>query len=339
MVWLRQFRDRLAGRRPGGDAGPATAPAASVSIDPATLMRLKSLELRARCVVEGFLSGIHRSPWHGFSVEFTDYRQYSPGDDIRYLDWRLFARQDRYYIKRFEDETNLRCYLVADFSRSMEYGTTGYTKADYARTALATLAWFLSRQHDAAGLVTFDEAVGEYLPARYRPGHLRRLMVALERATSGKRTQIAPSLEQIARLTPRRGMVVLVSDLLAPLDDLGRNLGFLRSRGHDILVVRVLDPREVDLDLSDSSIFQDLESGREMFVDPEAIRRDYRKRFAAHAAEIEQICRGQTARLLTVTTDQPLDRVLAELIQQQRRLAGRARRRPARAFGGNGAGA
>ncbi len=273
------------------------------------------------------MAGIHRSPWHGFSVEFTDYRQYSPGDDIRYLDWRLYARQDRYYIKRFEEETNLRCYLVADLSRSMEYGSGDYTKADYARTLLATLGYFLSMQHDAAGLLVFDEKVGEYLPPRFRPGHLRRLMICLERATSGKRTDVGPSLEQIARLTRRRGMVVLVSDMLAPLDGLERNLGYLRSRGHEVLIVRVLDPREVNFEFPDSSIFEDLESGREVFVDPDAIRRDYQRQFAAHAGQLETVCRGQGVQLMTLTTDQPLDVALAEFVRRRRRVAGRRARR------------
>src|SRR6188508_1989111 len=143
-------------------------------IDPVTLMRIKSLHLRAKVVVQGFLSGLHRSPHHGFSVEFSEYRQYSPGDDPRYLDWRLYARSDRYYIKKFEDETNLRCHLLVDNSRSMTFGSQGFTKAQYANTLAATLAWFLHQQGDAIGLLTFDEQIREYLPARNRIGHLRR---------------------------------------------------------------------------------------------------------------------------------------------------------------------
>src|SRR6188472_4035807 len=143
-------------------------------IDPVTLMRIKSLHLRAKVVVQGFLLGLHRSPHHGFSVEFSEYRQYSPGDDPRYLDWKLFARSDRYYIKRFEDETNLRCHLLVDLSRSMGYGSLAYDKATYAKTAAATIAYFLSLQRDAVGLVTFDAGIQDFLPARFRPGHLHR---------------------------------------------------------------------------------------------------------------------------------------------------------------------
>ena len=151
---------------------PATNKArAAAFIDPAALMRIKNLQLRAKVVVEGFLSGLHKSPVHGFSVEFTEYRQYTPGDDLRYLDWRLYARSDRYYLKRFEDETNLRCYLLVDLSRSMGFKSVSYDKAEYAKTVAATVAYFLTLQRDAVGLVTFDQQIREYLPARFRPGH------------------------------------------------------------------------------------------------------------------------------------------------------------------------
>src|SRR5437870_1560610 len=164
---------RTPANRPREPAGNAAAS----FIDPTALMRIKNLELRARVVVEGFMSGLHRSPYHGFSVEFTEYRQYSPGDDPRYLDWKLFARSDRYYLKRFEDETNLRSWLLVDLSKSMGYGSLAYDKASYAKTAAATIAYFLSLQRDAIGLITFDAAIKDFLPARYRPGHLHRLMM------------------------------------------------------------------------------------------------------------------------------------------------------------------
>src|ERR1051325_3281702 len=152
--------------------GSAMGASAVSFIDPQTFMRIKSLQLRARIVVQGFLTGLHRSPHHGFSVEFSEYRQYSPGDDPRHLDWKLFARTDRYYIKRFEEETNLQCHLLVDMSRSMGFGILSYNKMDYAPTIAATLAYFLAMQRDAVGLVTFDEHIAEIAPARYRPGHM-----------------------------------------------------------------------------------------------------------------------------------------------------------------------
>src|SRR5438128_1742313 len=174
-------------------AAPRTS--SSSFIDPPTLMRIRSLQMRAKIVVQGFLSGLHRSPHHGFSVEFSEYRQYSPGDDPKYLDWRLYARTDRFYIKRFQEETNLSCHLLVDLSLSMGYGSLTYTTVEYARTAAATLAYFLSHQRDAVGLVTFDQQIAEYVPARYRPGHLHRLMVCLERAVAGTSTDLAAPLE------------------------------------------------------------------------------------------------------------------------------------------------
>src|SRR4249920_831353 len=159
-------------------------------IDTFALMSIKSLELRAKIVVQGFWNGLHRSPYHGFSVEFSEYREYTPGDDPRYLDWRLYARSDRYYVKRFEDETNLRCYLVVDTSRSMGYRSGTYSKSDYARTAAATIAYFLATQRDAVGLLLFEDRITEYLPARYRPGHLHRLMAALDRDPEGRATNL-----------------------------------------------------------------------------------------------------------------------------------------------------
>src|SRR5206468_4257260 len=185
-------------------------------ISPQALMAIKNLELRARVVVEGFWSGLHRSPYHGFSVEFTEYREYTPGDDPRYLDWRLYARSDRYYIKKFEDETNLRCHLLVDNSRSMDFGSLPYTKEKYANTLAATLAYFLYLQGDAVGLLTFDEQIREYLPARHRTGHLRHLMLALEKPSGGQDTNLAAPLKRIAEIVRKRGVIVLLSDFLAP---------------------------------------------------------------------------------------------------------------------------
>ncbi|HAB16368.1 MAG TPA: DUF58 domain-containing protein, partial [Verrucomicrobiales bacterium] len=181
-------------------------------------MRIRNLELRARVVVEGFWSGLHRSPYHGFSVEFTEYRQYTPGDDPRFVDWKVFGRSDRYFIKKFEDETNLRCHLLTDQSRSMTFGSQGYSKAEYAATLAATLAYFLNQQGDAVGLLSFDQRVRDYLPARHRPGHLRQLMLALEKPAGGTATDLVSPLEHVANLARKRGLMVLISDFLLSLN-------------------------------------------------------------------------------------------------------------------------
>jgi len=296
-------------------------------IDPAALMRIKNLQLRARVVVDGYLSGMHRSPVHGFSVEFTEYRHYTPGDDLRYLDWRLYARSDRYYLKRFEDETNLRCYLLVDLSRSMGYSSREYDKAEYARTAAATIAYYLTLQRDAVGLITFDQSIQEYLPARFRPGHIHRLMMCLERSPGGEATDLVAPLEQVARTARKRGLIVLLSDLLAPVEAVETRLGYLRSRGHDIAVIRILDPAEIDFPFHEESLFYDLESGRELYVDPRAARQRYRDRFSEHATAMARACHRLGADYYQATTDRPLDAVLADFLHSRLRRGRQLARR------------
>jgi len=297
-------------------------------------MRIKSLEVRARVVVEGFFKGIHKSPFHGFSVEFSEYREYSPGDDPRYLDWKLYARSDRYYVKRFEDETNLRCHLVLDTSRSMGYGTIGYSKIEYARTAAATVAYFLATQRDAVGLVTFEDRIVEYLPARYRPGHLRRILALLEREPAGRATDLAGPIEELAATVRKRGLIILLSDLLADASALKTRLGYLRSRGHDVIVLRLLDPAEVGFSFATPAQFRDVESGRELYVDPEQARAEYRRRFAAHAAEVERACVDLGIEFESITTDRPLELVLFDLLRARMRRGRRPDRRAATRRGG-----
>ncbi|MBS0262955.1 MAG: DUF58 domain-containing protein [Planctomycetes bacterium] len=323
--------------RPG--QAPSRGARSGSFIDPAALMRIRNLELRAKLVVDGFLSGLHKSPMRGFSVEFTEYRQYSPGDDLRYLDWRLFARSDRYYLKQFEDETNLRCYLLVDLSRSMGFTTLAYDKAEYARTAAATLAYFLSLQRDAVGLVTFDEAIREYMPARFRPGHLHRLMLLLERSLAGTGTDLHAPLEQVARTSRKRGLVILLSDLLAPADTLESKLGLLRSQGHEVVVLRILDPGEVDFTFSQESLFVDLESGRELYVDPQTVRREYQERFAAHARELETVFNDLGIDSYDLVTNRPLENVLFDLLNARLRRGRQVARgrSPSRRGGGRGA--
>ncbi len=300
-------------------------------IDPAALMRIKSLQVRAKVVVEGFLGGLHRSPFHGFSVEFSEYRQYSPGDDPRFLDWRLFARSDRYYVKRYEDETNLLCHVVLDMSRSMGFGSLSYKKSDYARTVAATLGYFLSQQRDAVGLLTFDERVGEYLPARYRPGHLHQLMVMLERAVGGKSTDLKAPLEQIAEMAVRRGMIILISDLLTPPERVQRSLGMLRSRGHEVTVFRVLDPAERDFSFDKPSLFHDLESGRQLYIDPSASRADYLRQFNQHEQKLKAVCSELGIEYVRLETDKPLELSLFDFVSTRMTRGGTFTRRGSQA--------
>lgn len=297
------------------------APAQNRFIDTRSLMAIRSLELRARAVVEGFWHGLHRSPYHGFSVEFTEYRLYVPGDDLRYLDWKLLARSDREYLKKFEDETNLRCHLLVDNSRSMQFTTLGHTKADYARTLAATLACFLSRQGDATGLLMFDEAVRDYLPARNRPGHLRRLMLALERAPEGTRTDLIRPLERIAALVRKRGLLVIISDLMAPIEGLRRELTLLKAARHEIVVFQTLDPAEVTFAFDEPMLFEDLESSRDLFIDPNAVRESYVQRLTAHREAVQAICRELGIDFHLVSTETRLDLLLLEFLRDRSRRA------------------
>jgi uncharacterized protein (DUF58 family) len=310
-------------------AAAATVPGKLIA--PQALMAIKNLELRARIVVHGFWTGLHRSPYHGFSVEFTEYRQYTPGDDPRYLDWRLYARSDRYYIKRFEDETNLRCFLLVDNSKSMTFGSTGYTKAEYANTLAATLAYFLHQQGDAIGLLTFDEQIREYLPARHRPGHLRHMMLALEKPAVGAATDLTTPLKRIVELVRRRGLMVLISDLLAPLDALERNLGTLVASGHEVMVFHLFDPQELAFEFETATLFEDLESERDLYIDPVVARRDYLKKMQTHLELARQICDKLGVSYHQWTSDRPLELALFDFLKarmQRGKRASGSRRNP-----------
>ena len=309
---------------------PSSAVNTGKFLDPQTLIRIKSLQLRAKMVVEGFLSGLHRSPYHGFSVEFTEYREYTPGDDPRYLDWRLFARSDRYYVKRFEDETNLRCQLLIDVSSSMGYGEP-YTKADYARTIAASLAYFLTTQRDAVGVMSFGEQIYEYLPARYRPGQLRRVLMCLEHPVDGQSTDLIRPLEQIAERVTKRGMLVLISDLLTPLTSLETQLSYLRARGHEVVLFQILDPTEINFDFDSPALFHDLESAKEVYIDPNVARSQYLKNFQAHQDGIQATCDKLGISFHQLSTDIPCETALVEFLHQRAITKAPLTRNPSRA--------
>ena len=199
----------------------------TIGIDPAALFAIRDLELRARVVVEGLWSGLHRSPLEGFSVEFTEYRNYSPGDDLRYLDWKVLGRTDQEFIKKFEDETNLRCMILVDTSRSMKFASGEVSKAEYARTLAATLGYFLLQQRDVVGLGLIDRDLHQFLPARWRPGQFKRLLSLLSMESEGKETNLGNGLDQIGKLTPKRSLVMVISDFLSPPEEWEKSLGQL----------------------------------------------------------------------------------------------------------------
>ena len=252
-------------------------PARRQFLDPAVIARLGTLELKARTIVEGFLSGLHRSPFKGFSVEFAEYRQYIHGDDLATIDWKVYARSDRYYVKKFEEETNLDCHLILDVSGSMGYGSRGLTKLEYGSVLAASIAYLMNRQRDAVGLMAFDDRIVDMVPASARPGHLRMILVALDRLRLGKETDVSKPLHQLADSLTKRGIVVLISDLLDDPDSVIRGLKHFRFRGSDVIVFHVLDPDEIDFPFERATRFEDLESSEEIMAVPGLVRDHYRR--------------------------------------------------------------
>jgi uncharacterized protein (DUF58 family) len=244
-------------------------------LDPAVLARLGTLELRARTVVEGFLAGLHRSPFRGFSVEFAEYRQYLPGDDLSTIDWKVYARSDRYYVKKFEEDTNLDCYLMLDVSASMGYASGGVSKLEYASMLAASLAYLMNRQRDAVGLTAFDERIVGMLPPSARPGHLHQVLLALERIRLGTGTNVAKPLQVLADGIAKRGMVVLISDLLDDPDRVIDGIRPFRFRGTDVIVFHVLDRDELTFPFDRATRFRDIEGSEEVMAVPAAVRAEY----------------------------------------------------------------
>ena len=288
---------------------------ASTAIDPSALLTIKDLELRARVVMEGVQAGLHRSPFSGFSSEFTEYRQYSPGDDLRYLDWRAYARTDRFYLKKFEDETNLRCFILLDVSRSMKFGSRGYSKSEYANTFAATLACFLHGQRDVVGLGLFDQHVHDAVPPRWRPGHLQHIYASLSREPDGRDTALGSALQEAARLCRKRTLVVIISDFLAPVGDWAGDLGLLAAAHHDVRAVQILDPAEQALDFGTAAIWEDLETGATRYVDPRQARSHYLKGFNQHAGQVRATFDRHAVTHQVVATTEPLDHALLRFLK------------------------
>ena len=289
-------------------------------LDAATILRIQSMEMRARIIVDGFMQGLHRSPHHGTSVEFAEYREYVPGDDPRFLDWKLYARSDRYCIKKFHADTNLSATCLVDLSASMFYGTLGYTKADYAKTLAASFGQFLLSQADSVGLVTFTEEVQEVVPSMRKRGQMHSIIVGLEKSPKTNTTDMRKSLREIAPLLKRKGVVVLFSDLLAPFEDLKSQLSFLRSCGHDIVIFNVLDPSEIEFNFDQLSRFEDIETGKRLYLDPRTAKENYQKNFSEHFGNLERLCKSLGIDFFQVSTADPFDKPLRHLLSQRMRL-------------------
>lgn len=281
--------------------------------------RLESMELRARYVVEGFLSGLNRSPFRGFSVEFAEYRHYFPGDPLRLIDWKLYARSDRFYVKQFEEETNLQCHLLLDLSGSMNYRSREQflTKIDYARTAAAALAWFLQRQRDTVGLTLLGRDDIDYLPSRGSHSHLRQVLTRLEQVSAEGEIALAAGVGKFADLLHRRSFVIILSDFYESPEALATALRRLRYDHHEVIALQIFDPAEIDFDFRESSFFHDLETGHRLVADPIAIRREYQNNFQAHQAAVAKVLRDEEVDLTIFRTDAPIEGALTAYLAKR----------------------
>ncbi|MFO0904902.1 MAG: DUF58 domain-containing protein [Pirellulales bacterium] len=281
--------------------------------DPRTLARLKGLPLRARHIVEGYVAGLHRSPYRGFSIEFAEHREYAPGDDLRYVDWKVFGRTDKFYLKQYEDETNLLCYLLVDVSQSMTYRgpDAALSKLEYAQCCAAALAWIVLHQQDAVGLATFDDQVRSVLRPSGSPAHWPQLLEVLERVEATPKTSLSRVLPELAARLTRRGVVIVLSDLFDDVTSLLEGLKHLRYRRHDVVVMQVLDPAELEFPFEDPQRFLGLEGEPATQFDARLVRSAYLDEFARYLAAVRAGCRAQGIDYQLLRTDRPFDVALA----------------------------
>jgi uncharacterized protein (DUF58 family) len=288
-------------------------------LDTATLARLNSMQLLARTVVEGFILGLHKSPFRGFSVEFAEYRSYVAGDDIKHIDWKVFAKTDRHYVKLFEEETNLACHVVLDASGSMAYESLPLNKLQYASRLAACLCYFMMGQRDGAGLAIFDTEVRTFLPARLRQSQLQHIFTTLEELKAGEETDLAAPLHAVADTIKKRGLVVVISDFLGDVEPLTSALQHLKFAGHDVLAFQVLDPDEIEFPFSKLTEFTDLESGEKIKTSGRSARDEYLKEFNAHQAALKDALASLKIDHALFDTRMPLDFALAEYLYRRGR--------------------
>ena len=287
--------------------------------EPQKLARIRNLPLLARTVVEGYISGLHRSPFKGFSAEFAEYRQYLPGDDLKRFAWKVYARSDKRYVRQYEEETNLTCTLLLDASGSMAYGSGGLRKFDYACCLAAALTYLMIHQRDRVGLVVFGDEVRLRIPPSSSPGHMRTVLQQLEAAEPDGETAIAPSLHSIAESTRRRGLVIVISDLIDEPEGVLSALNHFRHDRNEVIVFHVFDPAERALPFDGLVDFVDLETGRKMQVRADVVRNDYQARFDAFVRRYREGCAAARVDYQLVTTDVPFERMLAAYLSRRER--------------------
>jgi uncharacterized protein (DUF58 family) len=297
-------------------------------LDPKTLDKIKRLDVRARLVVEGFITGQHKSPYHGFAVEFATHREYVPGDDIKHIDWKVWSKTDRFYIKEYEEETNLKCTILLDCSKSMRYGeTSGWSKFDYGATAAACLAFLLQQQQDAVGLVTFNNKVQRNLPASSHPSHLKLILHELQQTQPDDQTDVGDVFDELARQIRRRGLVVLISDLFVDTDTLANALQQFRLRRHEVVVMHVMHDDELTFPFQDNTLFRGLELPVQLHTEPRALRRSYLEAVERFRERVRKACATAGIDYVLMSTKDPLDAVLSSYLAFRQKTLRQAARR------------
>lgn len=288
-------------------------------LDPKVLARLRGLSLRARMIVEGYVSGLHRSPYQGFSIEFAEHREYAPGDDLRYVDWKVFGRTDRVYVKQFEEETDQICHLLLDTSQSMRYQSADapMSKLEYAQSAAAALAYLILHQQDNAGLVTFDREVRALVRPSSNPSHLKQLLHVMQESAAERKTESGPIFHDLAERFKKRSLVVIFSDLFDDVDSMMAGLKHFRHRRHDVILFHVLDPAELDFPFRRITLFRGLEQLPAVAVDPRALRKAYLREFDAYVRRLKKGCRMHRIDYVQMRTDRSLELALSSYLSSR----------------------
>lgn len=290
-------------------------------LDPHALAKVQSMDLVAKLVVEGFITGLHKSPYHGFSVEFAEHRQYIPGDPFKHVDWKLFGKSDRLYVKTYEQETNLRAHILLDVSASMGYASPGnITKFKYASFLGAALSYMMLRQQDAVGLLTFRDRIETIIPPRAVPRHLRVLLRELEKTQPSSTTAMAGALHEMAERISRRGLVVLISDLMDDPEEVMDALKHFRHRQHEVVVFHVLDPHEIEFPFQEEVAFVDMETNEELMTHPWEVAKEYRKRLAEWSENYKTLCLQNRIEYERLSTSTPFDVALMSYLEKRKKL-------------------
>ena len=289
-------------------------------LDPTVISKIENLSLRAKLVVEGFIIGMHKSPYHGFSVEFSEHRPYGFGDEIKFIDWKLWAKTDRFYIKQFEEETNLKCHIVLDKSASMEYGSDKITKFDYSKSLTAALIYLMIKQQDAVGLTMFDDKIDTMIKPKSKISHLNSLLKAMHKTKTGGETSISKLLHSLAESITKKGLIILISDLLDDENEVIKGLRHFKHKGHEVIIFHIIDPKEKNLDFNQNINFLDIENNSSIITDTRQIKDQYNKAFNDFCNFYKKHCSMNKIDYIPITTNKSLDISIMQYLIKRNKL-------------------